>query len=109
MARVFVANHAGHDISSVRDAVPDADIIYLTEGNVNVFSLARLTEDFKLKMLTAQENDYILLSGHIILNVLATSIMLTRFGRVNLLLWQAKEHKYMPRELTSAQMAGDQT
>jgi hypothetical protein len=106
VARVFVVNRAGHDFGPLRDTIPDADVIFLTEGNVNVFSMGRMIEDFKLKMLAAEEGDYILLSGYIVLNVVACSIMQARFGKVNLLLWQAREHKYLPREYTAEQLVG---
>lgn len=101
MPRVYVVNYIGHDISPVNAVVPDAEIVHLSEGNVNIFATDRTLHDFKLKMLGSATDDYLLLSGSIALNIVAFGIMLQKHGRVNLLLWHARMGQYMPRTITT--------
>ena len=99
MPKVFVVNQAGHDISPVRAVVPDAEIVCLSEGNVNVFNTDRVIRDFGVRLVGSGSDDYLLLSGSIAINLLAFAILFERHGQVNALLWHARENRYVPRTI----------
>lgn len=98
--KVFVVNQSGHNINPVTDVVPHAEVIYLSEGNVNIFNTDRVIREFSLRLIDANPGDYLLLSGSIAINLVAFGILLEKCGSVNILLWQAKERRYVPRTIT---------
>ncbi len=97
MSKVYVVNFSGHNIFQAKKY---GELIYLTKGRVHIF----LTDRIKYEMIEAmqdyEEDDYLLLCGAPILNVLASSIVLSKFGVCNLLLWDAKEELYVPRTIS---------
>jgi len=97
MARIFVVNQSGHDITPVHEVVEDATVVYLSEGSVNIFNMDRVIRDFGLRMHSSSPDDYLLLSGSIAINLVAFGILLEKHGKVNLLLWHAREGRYVPR------------
>lgn len=94
MAKVFVANYAGHDLS---DAERFGELIYVTEGNVNVFNTDRMMFTI-LKCLKDNnydpDKDYILLSGSMVINFLI-GLLCTKS---KLLIWDPKIKQYEERE-----------
>jgi len=96
-SRVFVVNHVGKDMS---DAKQYGMLIPVTEGNVDVFNLDRLLYTLKDILGTYHYNhkeDYILLSGGLPLNFVMGAIC-GKFGSAWLLLWDAKNKKYVKKE-----------
>ena len=94
-ARVFCVNYInGKDMS---DAKKYGTMVPLTEGNVNVFNLDRLIwtlKDVLEKYFFNPQRDYILLSGGLPINF-AMGAICAKFGKLNLLLWDAKNKKYI--------------
>lgn len=68
----------------------------LTEGKVNVFSLDNLKLEIqsKLEEGEAQSNDFLLLSGYNLPNMIAGHWFMKKFGKVRLLVWGANKQKY---------------
>ena len=105
MPRVYVVNNAGHDIRPVHDVVEDAEIVALSEGNVNIFNTDRVIREFKTRMLGSAPEDFLLLSGSIAINLVAFGIAMERHGVVNLLIWHAKDGRYVPRTISKEEVA----
>lgn len=96
-SRVFIVNSAGHNIKdSNQYGIP----VYLTENKVNIFCTDRLREQFTriLKDFNHKE-DYILLCGSIILNILAILEALNHGPSVNVLIYNFKIAKYIVRTI----------
>lgn len=86
--RVFVVNNAGHNLT---DAQRYGALLYLSQDKVNVFSCDRIAVDFKERLRGFNPTrDYLLLSGSIVLNVIAVKILSERFQRINVLLYNFK-------------------
>jgi hypothetical protein len=109
-SRIYVTNYAGHDLShafrftalSRKEAQ-----VNLTEGNVDIFDITRLIYTIKQKIRQSNKDDFLLLSGSIILNCIAFSQWLERHGMVNLLIYNSKERCYTLRKITHMQMFVD--
>ena len=96
--RVFVINHIGKDMS---DAMRFGTLVPITEGSVNVFNTERVRfdiNDFLVRQDFNPSTDYILLSGSTVLNFIAGMIT-AKFGRVNILIWDAKQQQYIDKEV----------
>lgn len=75
-------------------------MVYLTQGRVNVFSVQRLSQEFKGKLVNFQCGDYLLLSGNTVLNCLAVAILLAKHEEVTVLIFNALTRQYIPREIS---------
>jgi hypothetical protein len=96
-ARVFVINYIGKDMS---DAKQYGTLIPITEGNVDVFNIDRLLftmRDILERYSYQPEKDFILLSGGLSLNW-AMGMICSKYEKGNLLLWDAKNRKYIRKE-----------
>lgn len=97
-SQVWVVNNAGHDFTN---AEKYGDLMqYLTHGRVNVFNPQKLAHEFKAKMATYNENDWLLLSGGTVLNCVATAVVMAKFGKVKMLIFDAIKRDYVPQTLT---------
>jgi hypothetical protein len=103
--KAYIVNYTGHNVDSLYKLHADAEPVILTEGNVPIFNTHRVLYDIKLKMMDSQEDDVLVLTGSIILNVLAASILMVKHGRVNMLIWHAKKECYMPRTIRKEDLA----
>lgn len=76
------------------------EVKYLTI-DVNPFRVDRCTRHMAraIGKFVRSENDYLLLSGAMVLNGLAVTLWLMKFQRCKLLLWNAKEQEYFVREV----------
>lgn len=96
-SRVFVINYIGKDMS---DAKQYGTMVPITEGNVDVFNTDRLLYTMKSTMdnhAYDPKTDFILLSGGLPLNFCMGAII-AKYKKVNLLLWDAKNRKYVRKE-----------
>ena len=101
--RVYIVNHSGQDMSS---AERFGDLIYLTEGKyINIFSTDSLLNEIMPKLEDIEETDFLLLSGHAVLNVLAAMLVAFKYGRVNVLIFDAKTRDYQPQTITENQLS----
>ena len=100
---VWIVNYAGHDHSTAEEF---GKLDFLTRGYVSMGSLDRLFYTVTEAIERTSPEDYLLLSGLIALNALASSIWLQRHGKVKMLLWDQKLSKY--RELSYSKNQIDQ-
>jgi len=87
--KVFVTNKGGHDFS---DAERFGELVFLTEGRVNRYSINTLYRELVDATNNAKTDDYLLVSSLNILNALASSILSYKFGVVNYLLFNDGEY-----------------
>jgi len=100
--KVWIVNSSGHDFEGARKF--GDELIPLTYGRVNIFNVERLFEEFKGKMSSFEEEDWLLLSGNTILNVIATLIIYEKFSNTNILIFDVIKKEYVPREITTKQV-----
>jgi hypothetical protein len=93
---VWVVNEGGHNYDPARKF---GRLMPLTTGNINHFNLDRLMVTLAPRLKSAEQEDYLLISGTPILNALVVAMWLTRFPRANLLQWSAMKMDYVPIHL----------
>ena len=93
---VYVLNKSGHDIS---DAYRFGDVVYLTEGRISRYATNNLYRSFVSVLENSNKNDYILLTGLTVANVIACSIFALIHGSLNILIHQPKDNTYVERRL----------
>jgi len=95
---VFITNDFGYDLSdAVQYLEGDGELIPLTEGRVNINNPEKLANKmlFTLKKMT--KDDYLLISGNSVIACIASSIVFNKFKKINMLIFDAREHKYLSR------------
>lgn len=95
-SKVWIVNSAGHNFDAAESY---GELIPLTVGKVNIFNVERLIREFKGMLANHKKEDWILLSGNVILNVLAVAIVLIKHGEVRMLLYDVIKKEYVPREI----------
>ena len=101
MKKVFVANYNGQDMSP---AERFGQLVYLTEGSTNIFNTNKLISEIKDKLDVVREDDFLLVSGHSIVNIIASSLILFQYGLVNVLIYDAKTQDYVPQTITETRL-----
>jgi hypothetical protein len=101
--RVYVPNKSHHDFG---DASRFGTVVWLTEGPLNRFEINDMYRRIMPLMADAEAMDYLLLTGPITANVIAASILAQRFGRINYLLWNAWEGRYVSKPIVIEQKEG---
>lgn len=96
-AKVWVVNSSGHNFE---EAEKYGTLVPLTMGRINVFNVDRLLDEFKHKLKHFGEEDWLLLSGNVVLNVLATMVVSHKHSRVKLLVYDVARKTYVPREVS---------
>jgi hypothetical protein len=76
------------------------EVIILTEGSVNIFSVDKLVYEIeeKMKNTNISKEDYLLLGGNSVSNGIANIVMYDLVGRVNYLIYDAKTKSYIKRD-----------
>jgi len=98
MPRVFVGNWSGHDLS---EAEPFGDLIYLTEGNQDIFQPARLAYNILRNGLDDfnEKEDYYLPSGSMVINFVVGALLVSKeINHIKLLIFNAKTQKYILKD-----------
>lgn len=98
-AKVFVLNYAGHNLE---DAEKYGKLIHLTLGNLSFDDTDRIRFNIDLSLRQNcfdAEKDYVLLSGSVVLGYLLGRIL--QHKDVKLLIWDAKNRKYIIRNDTN--------
>jgi hypothetical protein len=92
---VWIVNDAGHAYERAEAVVGPCQMRSLTKGDVNPLRVDRLNYHIAEALAkAATKEDYLLLCGHPVLNAMAASLWLLRFGQIRLLLWDAKKRTY---------------
>lgn len=106
-SRIFVTNFAGHDISDAfryTKLTKEEAQVNITEGNVDIFDVERLIFVIKQKLKQSEPEDCLLLCGSIMLGAIAFSVWLQKHKMVRLLLYNAKEKRYILKEILYSQI-----
>jgi len=93
---IWIVNEAGHDYEKARDLF-DSNIkfSYLTENEINPHHVDRLAKHIAKGVIKyARKEDYVLVSGTPMVNVLAIWIWLLFHKECNVLQWDAKSRAY---------------
>ena len=85
--KVFIPNRSVHDFSA---AEPHGRLIYLTEGKIDPYATSKYYRMFEDRLKDSDPEDYILLTGLNMINVIAVIIMTRMHNRVNLLLFKSR-------------------
>lgn len=98
---IWVVNEAGHDYSKALDLFPNADLQFLSVGNINPLFFDRMTDTFAEGIAKyVKREDYLLISGTPPANAVVYFLWMILFREVNALLWDAKRGKYKIARLT---------
>lgn len=100
--KVWVVNAAGHDHSA---AEPFGELHAVTEGRAHIFNVQRQTAEMCDILDHFRPDDWLLLSGHVILNCLATAIIMKKHGNVNFLIYDVVRKEYVPRNINEKQVS----
>ncbi len=98
MPTVFIVNHAGHDYS---EAEKWGNLVSITSGHVSQGSLDRLLYDVNC-ISKSEPIDWLLPSGLLILNVIATALWLRKHGELRLLVRDRKYSTYREMKISSS-------
>jgi len=94
--RVFIIGPGNHVYDAALKFGERVDVL---DSKANPFDTDELTATVvhKLRDLGFHEDDFIVLGGNAVLNVLAVGILVEQFGFINLLVYGAKHQDYTPR------------
>lgn len=92
--KVFISNKSGHDFS---DAKRYGSLEYVTNGQINRFSVGYMARRWMESLLASSKEDYILVTSLTILTVIGSAIFGHLHGRLNILLF--KNNKYIARTI----------
>lgn len=100
---VWVVNRAGHDYSPAKKY---GRLQSLTLDDVNPLQTDRLLNHLArgIGKFVDSEEDYLLISGTPMVNMLAASLWLRRFPKCRILQWNAKSREYEESTITNEQM-----
>ena len=98
----IVENKKGHDLGSA-EVYGDVMIVY-QHPPADVFMLSKHAFTLKTLLDEAQPSDYLIVSGNMILAMLAFSVLLKKFGSVNVLLFDVRNNQYVPRVVAQHQL-----
>jgi len=89
MKKVYIVNKSSHDFSA---AQRHGDLIALSEGSMNRYGTNSIHRNFSEKMEDSTKDDYILLCGLTVMNVIAASIFVAKHGKLNLLMFRGGDY-----------------
>lgn len=104
-SKIWIANATGHDFTAARKF--GDELVPITQGRVNIFNVKAMVEEFKTIMEPYEKDDWLLLSGSSIINVIAAGIVLDRYGEVKFLIYDAANKSYIPREINMKQIKNE--
>lgn len=102
--RVFVVNRSSHDYSAAKDY---GRLTYLSDGQVNRYKTNNIYRKFKKILDKVSPNDYLLVTSLPELNIIATGIIVTKHGKINLLIFQPKTNDYTERTVDFSNIEGE--
>ncbi len=91
MSTVYVVNFAGHDH---REAERYGDLKIITTGYISLGSLDRVLFEVVNAIKNSEEDDWLLPSGLLIINVIASAVWLRKHDKIQMLIWDRKEGGY---------------
>ncbi len=82
--KIYIVNKGCHDFSA---AEKFGTLITLTEGKYNLLAIGKMYRDMEDILSKSSHDDYIILCGPTVMNVIATSIFTKLHGKLNLLIY----------------------
>lgn len=101
MSRVFVLNEVEHDFSTASEF---GELSINPVRNYPVFNVGASLTILKNFISDYKEGDYLIQSGSPFIMGLAFAALLVKFESINVLLFDAKGRKYVPRTITRNQL-----
>lgn len=77
----------------------DGEIKIIMRGQVNPFNLSQAVTKIKEEVQTFTEDDWLILSGNIVISSLVTAIVSEKFPVLNLLIWDSRKRDYIARRI----------
>ena len=98
MPNVYIVNRSVHDFSAATDY---GKLIYMSKGSINRFNTSRIYRLFYPILKKSDKEDYILITGLTVMNLVAAFIFAMKHKRLNLLLFKSYRGKkeYLERIL----------
>ena len=94
MPKVYVVNRSGHDYAGAKRF---GDLVYLSEGRTeSPFAVTTIYASFAAQLVDSEPDDYLLLTGLNVMNVVASGIFGFLHGKLNLLIYAGK-NRYAER------------
>ena len=100
--KVYVSNNKDYDLSGAA-VYGDIEILYASKPS-NIFSTSSHAFYLKEALKDAQSSDYLLISGSMLLVILAFGILYERFKFVNVLLYDVRTSEYTARVIPAHQL-----
>ena len=97
MPKVYIPNKSGHNFSSAKLF---GDLVYVTEGEINLFGTVRIYQAFVKAMKDISPKDYLLISSANILCSIGAAVMARKTGHLNILMFRQSDNTYVPREIS---------
>lgn len=94
MQKVYVPNNSGHDFSNAESY---GELIYITEGLLSKFQINQMYRKVADTLEDSNSEDYVLVTGLTQINIISASVFAYLHGRLNLLIYDAKEGEYVSR------------
>ena len=96
MAKVYVVNNANHDYFKAEQY---GELMYVTRGKLPIFKTSTVKAMLEKGLVKFSKDDYLLISGPAIVNVMAATILYNKFDTVKFLVFDAKQQDYVVRHL----------
>ncbi len=102
MPKVYIVNQAGHDFEKAKRF--GDELVPVTQGNINVFRPDRTLYALKNALKHFGAEDFLLLSGNTLGNVLAALAVTQEIAVINILVYDAKNNDYLHHRLDTTTM-----
>lgn len=89
MPKVFIPNRSTHDFSA---ATEFGDLVFLSTGNQSRYNTSKTYRSFWPVLRNSTSEDFLLITGLTVLNIVAAFILVQKHGRLNLLLFKTHEN-----------------
>ena len=102
---VYITNDYGYDLSDAYNFTKgEGKLIPITEGKVSIQHVEKLTNKMMFILKEMTEDDYLLISGNSIIASLASALVFNKFKKLKMLIFDAREHKYLERSISLEKM-----
>jgi len=95
MLNVYIVNKSNHDYTAAQRY---GRLTYLSSGKMSRYEPNKMAREFADKLEHSKEEDYLLLSGLSMMNLIAGVVFALKHRRLNLLLF--KDGRYLERNLS---------
>ena len=97
MPKVYIVHKKDFDMSGTRLF---GEQVVMFDGLIDdVFNLPRLAALCRAHLKTFSKEDYLCLSGNLVVNAVAVAIATTNLECVNVLLYDVRQAQYVPRSI----------